>query len=464
MSSIQLYASCHVYMLDSIYVLKGGTATQPSSISGIGGILGGAAALSDGVCSDYGGKLDDITSSLGDIGNGMNSPMKGLRSELDGLIGGVASPINDIDNGLDIVSSDIAGSVPSVPDVSEIEKLMQECSILNGDLLSGGLSPGALIGDFLDQAISFLLDNLNNALDGLSSLLEFPAGLLINQINDLLDKFNIGGLLSEFDSYINCLEAICGRDFDLPSVPNMDSNGFPPVQGFDSMYHVAGYPDIGDMIETPDFSNSMDKIKNLTGNRLPDIESFGILDVPGYAQTTDIPGYPYITDMVKDAKFNESYKVMKDTVVTNEFNDDLLKTISDPEYPEIKGIPGYPDVAEMIHEPAFNSSRNDAQQLAQAKQVPYLEYVDEAMSYVNNMLNDLNLTDEGKFDPTKAIADVDLPTDIIDNLNTINETVEIDKQAAVDAIELVASSTEAVLNTTIEAKTARIKEAVDYYS
>jgi len=168
--------------------------------------------ITSGLCSGFDDKLGSMMGNLDQIKSAMSSPMSMLKEELSKLEGGVASPVGDMEDGLEAVTSAATDSIPSIPDVSDIEDILKDCSILQGNLLSGLQSPASLISGFLDQAIGIIGDAIGSVLDLLGDLLEAPAAFLINQINNLLEGFGLGSLLAELDGLFNCLDSVCGTD------------------------------------------------------------------------------------------------------------------------------------------------------------------------------------------------------------------------------------------------------------
>ena len=168
--------------------------------------------ITSGLCSGFDDKLGSMMGNLDQIKSAMGSPMSMLKGELSKLEGGVASPVGDMEDGLEAVTSAATDSIPSIPDVSDIEDILKDGSILQGNLLSGLQSPASLISGFLDQAIGIIGDAIGSVLDLLGDLLEAPAAFLINQINNLLEGFGLGSLLAELDGLFNCLDSVCGTD------------------------------------------------------------------------------------------------------------------------------------------------------------------------------------------------------------------------------------------------------------
>ncbi len=450
MADIFLKSTCLISTILYELALKGGTMDSPGGLSdfaaGSSGLTG-VSGMANSVCSDFGSQLDAITSGLGGIQSALNGPLGMLRGGLDGLLGQAASPLNDVNSGLDLLKDTASNAIPGIPDVSNIDNLLQNCGILKGNLLGGIQSPESLISDFLSQLGSLLNSSMYDALNGLSGLVEGPVASLISQINSLLNGFGIGDLLSKFDGLFNCIESICGKNFNAPSIPNINSSGFPAVDGYPSLKDLDGFPNISSMTKNLDFNKALDKMKDLSKNKLPDVSSFELIKLDEFPTISDTPGFPYITDMVKNPSFDSALNKIKQAVASNTMTDEVLSVVEISEFPGVESIPGYPELPDMLKTQAFSNAYDEAKKLAQVGQVPYIEYLDESMNYINNMLNDMNLDDEGKFNIGEALADVDISDDIKENIISISDTMEEELEISKTQIAEVAKELETGIET-----------------
>jgi len=321
------YSSIHLYQSSFDTMLKGGEATMPSSLADLnsssGFVIPGISALAAGFCSDFGDQVDGILGGIAQAKDMLNSPFDLLRDELNGLLGEAASPLNEISSGLDSLADTALGAIPPLPDVSELERIMQACGLLRGGLLDGILDPLALLSGFLDQLLGMLDGLMSDALGALSSvlgLIEAGAAFILNEINKLLNMLNIGNLLSKLDGLINCIEAICGRSFNIPT------------------------------------------------------------------------------------------------------------TIGEPVQPTSERF--------------------------------YLDYIDDTMDYVNNMLNDMNLNDFGEFEPEKMFAEFEnIPTEVFDNITSIADTVIEESKGAEEMMVALVDDMAPVMNDLVD----ELKEAADNF-
>jgi len=180
-------------------------------------------SLTDGVCSGFEDKLSGMLGRLDEMKEVMSSPMSQLEDMMGGLEDSAASPAGDIETGADSVADAASGAIPDIPDTSEIEDIMASCFAMEDDLLGGLSSITNMIGGFIDSVMEILGDAISGVLDLLGDLLEAPAAFLMEQINKLLEMFDLGSLLSGLDGYLNCLDSVCGTDIsnDIDYVNNM---------------------------------------------------------------------------------------------------------------------------------------------------------------------------------------------------------------------------------------------------
>ena len=328
---LSFHSSSHSWGRRADTTLKGGELTRPASLAELNDSSGfsipGVSALAAGFCSDFGDKLDGILGSLDQGKNMLNSPFDLLRGELNGLSGMAASPINDISNGLGSLADTALDAVPPLPDVGELERIMQACGLLRGGLLDGILDPLALLGDFLGQLLS-MLDGLMSlalgALGDILGLIEAGAAFILNEINKLLSLLGIDKLLAKLDGLLNCIEAICGRSFSVPTIVD-------PVN---------------------------------PGLKIPKVEKF------------------------------------------------------------------------------------------------YMDYIDDTMKYVDNILNDMNLNDFGKFEPEKMFAEFkNIPQDVFNNIKTIADKVVEETKGAGEMMAGLVKDMEPMMNNLV----ADLKEAADVF-
>lgn len=179
--------------------------------------------ITSGLCSGFDDKLSGAMGSLDQLKYVIGSPTSLLRGELSKLNGATASSAYDIDYGMNTISNAATNSIPSIPNVSDIEGILQDCNLLQGSILGGLQSPAAIVGGYLNQVTDAIGDAIYDTLSALGNLLEAPAAFIINQINNLLKGFGIGSILSELDGLINCLDSICGTDvsWQIDTVNNL---------------------------------------------------------------------------------------------------------------------------------------------------------------------------------------------------------------------------------------------------
>ncbi len=228
MADIFLRSTCSIFCILFELDLKGGLSypQQPGGLDGLA-VTGTGLGIVDGICAGYGSQIDSIVGSLGAAKSAMNSPFSLTRNELNSLIGSATTSSNELSNGLSTISDAAFNSIPPLPDVSNIDNLLQNCGLLKNSLLSGISSPVGMVDSLIGQQEDILKNAMNNAINSLSNMIEAPIGFLINNINGLLKGLGIGDLLSQFDGLINCIEGICGRNFELENLPELDSNDFP---------------------------------------------------------------------------------------------------------------------------------------------------------------------------------------------------------------------------------------------
>jgi len=309
MSEIKLYASCHIFTSElsdltggtefillpvpnvvpfysTIHMnqpgytstLKGGGMNVPASLATLTGAPNFStpdvvSSFAAGICNDFSSQIDGILNGLDKAKVALNSPFDLLNSELSGLIGESASSANDMLSGTTSISDAALSGVPDLPDVSELERVMQSCGLLRGGLLGGLMSPVDILGGFLRQAFDLLYSLVKNAMAALSTvfgLIEAGASFILNEINKLLNALGIGDLIAKFDGLITCIESICGQNLGIPE------NIGDPVKPTSEIFYV-DYID-----DTMDYVNNMLNDMNL--------DDFGQLD-----QTkifADISGVP----------------------------------------------------------------------------------------------------------------------------------------------------------------------------
>jgi len=168
--------------------------------------------MKSGLCSGFDDKLNGNLNNLNQLKDIIGSPTSKLKGEMSKLPGKDATGINDIESGIGAITDTAEGSVPSIPDVNEIEDILKECDFLKNSILGGLQNPSGIAGDYLDKAFSAAGDSLDSLLDLLGGLIEAPVAFLINKINDLLIGYGIKAMLKEIDGLLNCLDAACGTD------------------------------------------------------------------------------------------------------------------------------------------------------------------------------------------------------------------------------------------------------------
>jgi hypothetical protein len=435
----------------SSIITTGATINEkfPSS-DGLGALgIPGVSGMTNSVCTDFTNQLDKISTGLSGAEAAVNGPLGLLKSGLGNLENEAATPINEIDDATNLIEDTMSSSIPPVPDTSDIDNILQNCGLLKSNLLDGLMSIEELVSDFINVITDLLGKALNGILDGLSALIEGPIAFLINEINSILKSLGIADLLSNFDGLFNCIEAICGRNFDVPSIPDLNSSSFPTVAGYESLKDLAGYPDLSAMTADEDFKKIYDKFEDLTTKKLPDVTSFEIFEFPEFADVSDIPGYPYITDMVKDSTFSSALTKIKTSLSTGILVEDLLPIVKTDEFPGIENVPGYPDIPVMLETPAFAVAYEEAKPLAQDSQDPYIEYLDDSIKYVNATLKNMYLTDDGTFDVATLLDESNVPNDIKENITSLSETVETQLAEADVAIEESSEGLATVLESVI---------------
>lgn len=169
-------------------------------------------SITDGICGGFDDKLSGYMSTIDQFKTAMNAPSTLLNDEINNLIGEVASPANDLTDGLNTIENSITGSIPEVPDVTDIEDILKACGLLQNSLLSGAQSAADLVSDFISQITNILTDAISGALNLLGDIIEAAVAFAINAINDVLDFFDLPNLLSGLDALFNCLDAVCGTD------------------------------------------------------------------------------------------------------------------------------------------------------------------------------------------------------------------------------------------------------------
>ena len=182
--------------------------------------------IRDGLCNDFDDQLGGALGSLNQMRDLMNSPLALLDSELSKLVGQAASSPNDVKSGMNTIGTAAVGSIPPIPDVSDIENILQECDLLKGSLLGGLKSPAEFLSKYLNQVLDLLDAAISGALELLSDLLEAPVAFIIDQINNLLALLGLGDLLSMLDGLFNCIEALCDTNigYKMDSVDDTLNN------------------------------------------------------------------------------------------------------------------------------------------------------------------------------------------------------------------------------------------------
>jgi len=278
---IPFYSTVHLAQWDSGTMLKGGEMEMPASLASISGTedpglfdgsggfpeikIPGISALAAGICDDFGGQVDGLVGSLGKAKGMLNSPFDMLRGELNGLSGAVSSPINDLTSGLDSITDAALDGLPGLPDVSELERIMQACGLLRGSLLGGLMSPAEFLGKYLNTALGLLDSLVGGAMGAIGSvlgLIEAGAAFILNEINKLLNMLDISGLLSKLDGFLNCIEAICGRNFNIPSTPGA------PAQPTSEKFYLDYIDDTMDYVNNMLIDMNLDDTGNLDINQM----------------------------------------------------------------------------------------------------------------------------------------------------------------------------------------------------
>jgi len=451
--SVPMYSSTFVNQINNTNVLKGGGLDKPVSILGYNVLEGGdiseplTGAISnttDGICADYAAELDEIMADVSGINEALDGPFKSLSEGMNALEGVAGSGVNEMDEGLGAISNTADERVPGTPNVDDIENLMKQCMLLENDLISGIKSPFGAASDWLDKALSDLITGIHNTLQDLEDLIESPIALLIDQINKIIASFGVNELLDRLDKLINCLESVCGRNFDTPSVPNINSSDFPTVQGYENIDSIEGYPNVAGMLKNPNFNDSYQKVEDIVSKKLPDVESFETIKVPDYPDIPEIPGYPYVTDMKKVPQFNEVYEKLKKITTEENPSDESFEALDIEEYPGVQSIEGYPDIAEMKKTPAFEDAYAEARKLAQTDQGPYLDFTDKVIDYTNNLLTDMNLDDSGSFDLAAVTDGYNLEPEVVENINVLTDQIAVSEEAAAFDLATISAEMETV--------------------
>lgn len=274
-NTVYFYSSSHSWYGRSNNTMKGGSLIRPA---GIASNAIGASALAAGICKGMADTIDGLLSGLEQARDMLNSPMNDLRGALGDLVGEVGSPLNDIDDGIDEFGAATSDAIPDMPDLSELERILQACGLLQGKLLSG--DPFAVLDDFLKHVLGFVDDLINGVfdlLDDVLNIVEAIAAGILNAIAGLLNMLDISGILKALDGLLNCIAAICGQNFNIPSGANMPTQWVPetpiPIPGipYPEPWPKETYEEEYTPVPNPDYLDFVDNISNYANNLLNDI-------------------------------------------------------------------------------------------------------------------------------------------------------------------------------------------------
>jgi hypothetical protein len=218
--------------------------------------------IKDGLCSGFDGKLSSAMGTMDQIKGLMGSPTSRMNTELGNLVGGISSPAGDMTSGLDSIASGVGDSLPDIPDISDVESVLQDCDLLKGSLLGGLQSPADLVSGFISTVLGAVGDAIGGILGAIGNLIEAPLAFIIKEIDDLLSSFGVPNLLSGLDGLFDCYDSLCDTDVqdDIDYIDdalyemNLDDEGY-----FDSEMAFAGY-DIPEDIKT-NVLTLVDKLK-----------------------------------------------------------------------------------------------------------------------------------------------------------------------------------------------------------
>ena len=162
------------------------------------------------MCRKMERELDKGLGEMGKARNAMYTALDDVKSSLSDMVGQVATPLNDMNSALGDLNNAASDAMPSFPVGSgQLEDMLQKCGILKQDLPK--LSGSAIYDDFANATSTSFENALKDAFDGIS-FPEFGISDMFRDLGKQLDFFDVSGILSGLDGFLNCLDSMCGSN------------------------------------------------------------------------------------------------------------------------------------------------------------------------------------------------------------------------------------------------------------
>lgn len=191
-------------------------------------------------CDQWLRELELIRDQLEQVQQLVKFPTKLIRQAMKAMMDEVESASNDINNAVSDIASDITDSIPPIPtEVDELLALAQQCGLIEESFSIQG--PEAMVQNILavfTDGIAAVLEQLETSL---SNILEYPVAKAINDINEILKRFNLSEQFDKLDKYRDCANALCGGQLSatIDEIDAILADLYLDTNGFD--YTSFGY-------------------------------------------------------------------------------------------------------------------------------------------------------------------------------------------------------------------------------
>ena len=167
------------------------------------------AELKDIYCEKFSVELDSMIIALTGIKEGLNNPIKQLRRALTKAKNGITSESSQIDSDMAALQDAMNQTIPTnLGDVNELLSLAAQCSLISDELTTVG--PESLNFQLNLGTSSTLDDIISSAIETLNNLIEYPVAVILDTINQILDKAKMEDIVDKLNKYIECADALCG--------------------------------------------------------------------------------------------------------------------------------------------------------------------------------------------------------------------------------------------------------------
>ena len=161
-------------------------------------------------CDDFEAKLDSAIKTLKSAHKFVDKKVADLKSAANDLIPEPTSPPSSIDSANNTVTESVKEETPDFTNVNDVLNVFNACGLMKSKIqFSSQTNVEKTISKHVQKGVNNAISNVGISLAGIA---EYPVSVLSKQINEYLAKIKIPDLLGNIDKYMECIDAMCGRD------------------------------------------------------------------------------------------------------------------------------------------------------------------------------------------------------------------------------------------------------------